>query len=62
MYVLAFGAGSIIGMAALSFIVSFPLRWMERCANWVNTAAFVSVGCVAILVGGSLIGQSWSGL
>ena len=59
-YVLAFGAGSIIGMAALSFMVSFPLRWMERCANWVNTAAFASVGCAAILIGGSLIGQSWS--
>lgn len=61
-YVLAFGAGSIIGMAALSFIVSFPLRWMQRCANWVNTAAFVTVGGVAIIVGGSLIGQSWSHL
>lgn len=61
-YVLAFGAGSIIGMATLSFIVSFPLRWMERCANWVNTVAFVSIGCAAILIGGSLLGQSWGAL
>ena len=61
-YVLAFGAGSIIGMAALSFIVSFPLRWMERCATWVNRAAFVSVGCAAVVIGGSLIGQSWGAL
>ena len=59
-YVVAFGAGSIIGMAALSFIVSFPLRRMERCANWVNTAAFVSIGCAAIIIGGNLVGQSWS--
>lgn len=59
-YVVAFGAGSIIGMAVLSFMVSFPLRWMERCANWVNTAAFVSIGCAAIIIGGNLIGQSWS--
>lgn len=59
-YVVAFGTGSIIGMAALSFIVSFPLRWMERCANWVNTAAFVSIGCAAIIVGGNLLGHSWS--
>ena len=59
-YVVAFGTGSIVGMAALSFIVSFPLRWMERCANWVNTAAFVSIGCAAIIVGGNLLGHSWS--
>ena len=58
-YVVAFGAGSIIGMATLSFVVAFPLRWMERCANWVNTAAFVSVGCAAIIIGGNLIGHSW---
>jgi len=58
-YVVAFGAGSIIGMATLSFIVSFPLRWMERCANWVNTAAFASVGCMAIIIGGNLIRHSW---
>ena len=58
-YVVAFGAGSIIGMATLSFVVSFPLRWMERCANWVNTAAFVSVGCAAIIIGINLIGRSW---
>ena len=58
-YVVAFGTGSIIGMATLSFVVSFPLRWMERCANWVNTAAFASVGCAAIIIGGNLIGHSW---
>ena len=59
-YVLAFGTGSIIGMATLSFIVSFPLRWAERCADWVNTAAFVGIGCAAIIIGGNLIGHSWS--
>ncbi len=58
-YVVAFGAGSIIGMATLSFVVSFPLRQLERCANWVNTAAFVSIGSAAIIIGGNLIGQSW---
>ncbi len=59
-YVVAFGAGSIIGMATLSFVVSFPLRRLERCANWVNTATFVSIGCAAIIIGGNLIGQSWN--
>jgi ABC-type nickel/cobalt efflux system permease component RcnA len=59
-YVAAFGAGSIIGMAALTFVVSYPLRWMERCANWVNTAAFVGIGCLAIIIGSNLLGHSWS--
>ena len=58
-YVLAFGAGSIMGMAALTFVVSFPLRWMERCANWVSTTAFVAIGCAAIFVGGALLRESW---
>lgn len=59
-YVIAFGAGSIIGMSVLSFIVSFPLRWMERGAKWVHIATFAGIGGIAIIIGGSLIGQSWS--
>ena len=59
-YVIAFGAGSIIGMAALSFIVSFPLRRVERCAKWVNTATYVSIGCAAIIIGSNLVGHGWS--
>lgn len=58
-YVIAFGVGSILGMAALSFVASYPLRWIERCANWVSTTAFVSIGAVAIVVGGNLIRNSW---
>ncbi len=59
LYVAAFGTGSILGMAALTFVVSYPLRWMERCANWVNTATFVGIGCAAIIVGGGLLRHSW---
>lgn len=58
-YVLSFGVGSIAGMAALTFVVSFPLRWMERCATWVTTTTFVTIGCGAIFVGGSLLRESW---
>ena len=59
-YVLAFGAGSIIGMAALSFVASFPLKLMERSAGWFNTAAVACIGCVAVFIGGGLIVQSWA--
>ncbi len=61
-YVLAFGAGSILGMASMSFAVSFPLRFMERYATWLNTATFASIGCAAIVIGSSLMGDSWRGL
>lgn len=61
-YVLAFGAGSILGMASMSFVVSFPLRLMERYTTWVNTAAFACIGFAAIVIGSSLMGDSWRGL
>lgn len=59
-YVIAFGAGSMLGMAALSFIASYPLRWAERCANWVSSAAYATIAGAGILIGGSLMGRSWS--
>lgn len=58
-YVLSFGAGSIIGMAALSFVASYPLRVLERSANWLNAAAYIAIAGVAIVVGGGLIEESW---
>ena len=59
-YVLAFGVGSIIGMAALSFVASFPLKLMERSAEWFNTATVTCIGCVAVLIGGALIVENWA--
>jgi ABC-type nickel/cobalt efflux system permease component RcnA len=50
-YVIAFGLGSIIGMATLSFVASYPMRSMEECAGWFNNLAFATVGCAAIIVG-----------
>jgi len=61
-YILAFGLGSIIGMAVLSFVASYPLRVMERYAVWVNGVAFASIACLAILIGGSLMRHSLSAL
>jgi sulfite exporter TauE/SafE len=59
-YVLAFGAGSIIGMAALSFVASFPLKLMEHSAGWFNTAAVTCIGCSAVFIGGGLIVENWT--
>ncbi len=58
-FVTAFGVGSILGMATLTFVVSLPLRWMERCANWVTRTSFVTIGCAAVYIGASLVLSSW---
>jgi ABC-type nickel/cobalt efflux system permease component RcnA len=59
-YVLAFGTGSIFGMAALSFVASYPLGFLEKGASWVNTAAITSVGAVALIIGLRLFVENWS--
>lgn len=61
-FILAFGLGSIAGMAFLTFCISFPARWMEQCAGWVNAVVFVTIGCTAIVIGGRLIGDNWSAI
>lgn len=62
LYVLSFGAGSIVGMAALSFVASYPLKALERGAAWLHTATLAAIGAVAVLIGGGLMAESWAGL
>jgi high-affinity nickel permease len=61
-YIVAFGAGSIAGMAALSFVASYPLKFVESYADWIGKAAFAGIGCAAIYVGGHLMIESWASL
>lgn len=58
-YVACFGLGSIIGMAVLSFVASFPLRAAERGAAWLNTATMATIGVFALLIGGDIVIDSW---
>ena len=57
-YVVAFGLGSIAGMAALSFIVSFPLAALQRGAAWLNLATTIAIAAMALFIGGELIVES----
>ena len=57
-YVLSFGLGSIIGMAALSFVASYPLKLLEKGAGWLDTAVMAAIGGFAVLIGGSLVIES----
>ena len=54
-YVLSFGLGSIIGMAALSFVASYPLKFLEKGAGWLDTAVMAAIGGFAVLIGGGLV-------
>lgn len=58
-YVLAFGVGSIAGMAALSFVASYPLRLVERGARWFHLTATASIGCAAVFIGTRLFAAGW---
>jgi sulfite exporter TauE/SafE len=59
LYVLSFGAGSILGMAALSLVASVPLKTLERGAAWLNTSVMAAIGLFAMFVGGTLMVDSW---
>ena len=54
-YVISFGLGSIIGMAALSFVASYPLKFLETGAGWLDKAVMAAIGGFAVLIGGGLV-------
>jgi hypothetical protein len=51
LYMLLFGLGSMIGMAALSSVIAVPLMMSARMLTWVNRALQVAIGSVAVGVG-----------
>ncbi len=61
-YLLAFAVGTILGMAALSFVASYPLALLERSAGWFNAAASALIGCATLIIGGRLLLESWGTL
>lgn len=50
-YVLVFGAGSVLGMAILTYAVSWPLRFSEKSAGRLFAVIQGAVACVAIFIG-----------
>jgi len=57
-YVLSFGLGSILGMAALSFVASYPFKFLEKGAGWLDKAVMTAIGGFAVLIGGGLVIES----
>jgi hypothetical protein len=54
-YVAVFGLGSICGMAMLTFVVAWPMKFAERSARWLHRGLYSAVGLAAIFIGGGLI-------
>jgi ABC-type nickel/cobalt efflux system permease component RcnA len=55
LYVLLFGIGSMIGMAALSSVIAVPLAVSARWLTWANRGLQGAVGLVTIAIGVSTI-------
>jgi cytochrome c biogenesis protein CcdA len=51
LYVLLFGIGSMLGMAALSAVIAVPLAVSARWLTWANRALQGAVGAVTIAIG-----------
>jgi high-affinity nickel permease len=50
-YVLLFGIGSMLGMAALSVVIAVPLVVSARWLTWANRGLQASVGAITIAIG-----------
>ncbi len=61
-YFAVFGAGSMVGMAALSAVLSLPLGHVQRGAGWMKTAVSLAIAALAVIVGGGLALESLPGL
>jgi len=55
LYILLFGMGSIIGMAALSVIISIPLKHSARKLTWFNNGLQGVIGFATIILGITLV-------
>jgi hypothetical protein len=53
-----FGLGSLAGMVLLTGAASYPLGYIHRGSAWMRTALALSVGGLALLVGGGVAMES----
>lgn len=65
-YVAVFGLGSILGMAALSFVAAWPLGAAERHARWLHRGLSIGAAALAIGIGIDVMAETastaWGGL
>ncbi len=51
LYILLFGAGSVLGMVALAAVISLPLRYSARTLTWAHNGLQLLVGVFTIGLG-----------
>ncbi len=59
LYIALFGAGSMLGMGALSAAIAVPLAFSARRLSALNRGLQVLVGAATIAIGGSVISAHW---
>ena len=55
LYILLFGTGSILGMAALSIIIAIPLKYSALSLTWANNSFQCAIGIATVALGSTLI-------
>ena len=57
-----FGIGSLLGMTLLTAAASYPLGYIHRGTAWMRTSLALSIGGLALVVGGGVMVESYQGL
>ena len=55
LYIVVFGIGSMLGMAALTAVVAWPMSLAERTLGWLHGGARAGVGALTIGLGGAIL-------
>ena len=57
-FIVLFGLGSIVGMAALSMVIALPLSMTARWLTRANFALQAAIGLATLMIGGLVIAQT----
>ena len=58
LYIVLFGFGSIIGMAALSVVIAVPFHYSSKYINWLHHSLQIVIGTATIIIGSLLVYES----
>lgn len=58
LYIAVFGAGSLIGMVALTSLIAVPMTLTANTLTWLNRTLQAFIGIVTIGVGGVILGRT----
>ncbi len=57
LYVALFGAGSVVGMAALSAVIAVPIAFSASALTWANRSLQAAVGVGTVAIGLGVLGR-----